>query len=133
VSYADQTKGKTAFQCVELAARHLWVTEGWPGIVTNGQQVVQQYAGQSTSGAAIVGGDPVVAIVLSGTMDMASAAQMLLTRFGSPDALAWFNGQISMLADGSATQVSNQFAAFRLELEPNRHLSKNGFTLSIAR
>jgi ABC-type glycerol-3-phosphate transport system substrate-binding protein len=85
------------------------------------------------SGAAVVGGDPVVAIVLSGTMDMAPTARMFLTRFGPPDALAWFNELVPRFAAGTATEVGKQFALFRLDLQPNRHLSKNGFSLSVRR
>jgi hypothetical protein len=103
------------------------------GVTDTNGEATYSLSDPATSGGVIVVGDPVVGISMSGPMGLAPAAQMLLTRFASPDVLAWFNEQVPTLADGSATNVSKQFAALRLSVQPNRYKSKNGFDLAVTR
>jgi hypothetical protein len=103
------------------------------GVTDTNGEATYSLSDPATAGAVIVAGDPVVLISMSGPMDLAPAAQMLLTRFATPDALAWFNEQVPTLADGYATKVSKVTATLLLSLQPNRYKSKNGFVLMVTR
>jgi hypothetical protein len=87
----------------------------------------------NSSAAVLVAGEPVVAVMMSGPMDLEPTARMLLDGFAPPEALAWFEDtQVPLLRNGLTVNEDKAFGRVRVKLEGNRYMSENGFSLAVA-